>query len=85
MPETVNIQELKADIQNLIRESDISDSVRTKLMTEIQPLKQQIDETIDKDSELYKLTKAYWDNQSDDNKNTLLTFIAERVEAIRNV
>ena len=85
MQETVNIQELKSEIQDLIRKSDIAESVRENLMKEIQPLKKQIDETIDKDSELYGLTKLYWDDQSDDNKNSLLTFIAERVEEIRNV
>ena len=85
MQETVNIQELKSEIQDLIRKSDIAESVRENLMKEIQPLKKQIDETIDKDSELYRLTKLYWDDQLEDNKNTLLTFIAERVEEIRNV
>ena len=85
MQETVNIQELKSEIQDLIRKSDIAESVRENLMKEIQPLKKQIDETIDKESELYRLTKLYWDDQSEGNKNTLLTFIAERVEEIRNV
>lgn len=85
MQETVNIQGLKSEIQNLIRESDIAESVRKNLMKEIQPLKEKIDETIDKESELYRLTKLYWDDQSEENKNSLLTFIADRVEEIRNV
>lgn len=76
---------MKSEITQLVQESKVAESMRAKLLSELEPIKREIEDTIDKSSKLYALTTAYWNSPTDVNKDVLLTFVASEVEAIKNV